>query len=226
MRLYGIGFKILVQVVADTLGPEPEGIGQTLLAHLHKGAGEAQEITQVPGFQRGGVRGAPEQVGPDQPGLLHHIGGIALVGIGVAFRVAGHLPVLSIVIVVIAVVVAVAHERDAAPIGHHLQAVSWQFQVAGDFWSQQAAHVGAVGVSPAPVQFAADGGAADIGIALQHRDIQAGLGQVGSVGQAIVAGADHDGVIFFQGYLRRQTGCRDQVERARACHARMGPVHT
>ena len=76
-----------------------------------------------------------------------------------------HFAILAIVVVVVAVVVAVALERHPAAVGYHLQAVPRQLQVAGDLRAQQAADVGTIGVGPAGVQLAADGGAADVGIA-------------------------------------------------------------
>ena len=92
-------------------------------------------------------------------------------------------------------VVAVAGEGDAALVGDHLQAVSAAARGRADLRAQQAADVGAVRVGPAGVQLAADRGAADPGVLLEDADGKPGAGEVAGGGQAVVAGADDDGVV-------------------------------
>ena len=88
-------------------------------------------------------------------------------------------------------------KRRAAAIGDDLQAKLGQFQRPHDFGAQQAAHIGAVGVREFRVQAAADRCAANVVIALQHQHFQTGTRQVAGTDQSVVAGTDHDHIVFF-----------------------------
>ena len=99
---------------------------------------------------------------------------------------------------VVAEDVAVRGDGDAAAVGHDLQAVARELEVAEELGPEQAAHVGAVRVDPALLDLAADRGAADPGHALDHEHLEPGSREIGGVGQAVVARADDDRVVFRQ----------------------------
>jgi len=45
------------------------------------------------------------------------------------------------------------------------------------------------------MQLAADGGAADVGIAFEHDDLESRSREIAGVGQSIVTGSDDDGIV-------------------------------
>ena len=202
VRFNHIGFEILVKKVTHALGPELQGVDETGLAKTHERPAIFHQVFEVAKLERRGIRRCFQQERTNKPGLLHDIGGVALVGIGIALGMPGHLPVLALVVIEIAVVVAILHEGHTTAIGHHLQAMPWQFEVAHQFRAQQAAHVGAIGISPPLVQLTTDRCPADIIVSFQHRHVQPGLGQVGGVGEAIVASTYHDRIILLHGNIR------------------------
>ena len=98
------------------------------------------------------------------------------------------------VVIVDQPLVAIA-EIDRAEVGHQHQAVPGQVEVAVDGLAHHAADVGAAGIHPAFVHLPGYSRAADIVILLKHDDVEPGLGQVGGVGQTVMACADDDGVV-------------------------------
>ena len=71
-----------------------------------------------------------------------------------------------------------------------------QIEIANDLRPQQRDHVGANGKLEAGKDLFGHRGAAQHVAALQHQDFLAGARQIGGVHQAVVAAADHDGVVF------------------------------
>lgn len=65
--------------------------------------------------------------GADEPRLLCDIGRIAFISIGIAFGVPGHFSVMTIVIVVVAEVITIAHKSRATAKRHDLQTVPREF---------------------------------------------------------------------------------------------------
>ena len=154
------------------------------------------QLHQVPRFERRWVRRGSHQQRSNQPGLAHHVGFIALVCVGVTPGMPGHLPVLALLVTVVTVVIPVAHKGDAAFIGDDLQAMAGKLQVAINLRTEQAAHIGTVGISPARIQGSADGRTSDPGILFHNKHVQARLGKKSGIGQAVMAGANHDSVVF------------------------------
>ena len=146
VRLDDVRLEVFVQKVADAQRPEAQGVEQALLAQFGEGGGQFQQAPQVLGLEGGGVRRRLKQELADQPGLLHHIRLEARMSAGVPRRMASHFPKLTLLVRVVAEVVAVLGEGDAAVVGHHLQAVLRQLQIPGDFRPEQGADIGAVGV--------------------------------------------------------------------------------
>ncbi len=77
----------------------------------------------------------------------------------------------------------------------HLEAVLLQFQVADDLRPQQAVDVGGRGDLEAGPDFFGDAAAADDFAAFQHQGFIALLGQIRRRDEAVVPGADDDGVV-------------------------------
>ena len=76
-----------------------------------------------------------------------------------------------------------------------------QLQVLHDARAEQRERVPEGGEREAGAQLLGDGGAADEVAPLQDQGPQAGLGQVRSVDEAVVAAADDDGVVGVLGHL-------------------------
>ncbi len=131
----------------------------------------------------------------DQLRIAHQVGVIAVGGVGIAQGVTPDLPVLHGVVRVFSDVVAAAGKIGGAAVGHDHQAVAGQVEIAVDGLAQQAAHVGAVRIQPALVELAADRGPADVVVLFDDQHIEAALGKVGRIGQAVVARPYHDGIV-------------------------------
>ena len=69
-----------------------------------------------------------------------------------------------------------------------------QIEIARDGRVQSVQQVRDAGNLVARHELARDGGAADLRCGFQHRDLQAGLREIGGGDQAVVAGADDDRV--------------------------------
>jgi len=80
-------------------------------------------------------------------------------------------------------------------IWHDLQAVPRKLEIPEQLGAQQAAHIRAVGIHPAFLELPAHCGAADPRIALENENLEPGTGEIGGIGQAVVARADDDGVV-------------------------------
>ena len=70
-----------------------------------------------------------------------------------------------------------------------------QFQITNDFRAQQTHHIGKFGEAIAGENFLGDRRAADHLATLQHHHFLAGASEVCRSDQAIVAGADDDGIV-------------------------------
>ena len=77
------------------------------------------------------------------------------------------------------------------------------------------ANIGSAGIDPALLHLTRYRGAANIVVLLDHHDVQPGLCQVGSVGQAVMARADDNCVVFFH--------CNAVIAESHA--PRYAPVH-
>ena len=140
----------------------------------------------------GGVRSSSGRM---KRQCAHDVARVAVVGLGVALRVAGELAAVGVVVAVDREVAAVAGQHRAALVGEDLQAVLRQLEVAHDLGAQQRRDVGAVRVGEARVERARDRGAADPVVLLDDERLQAGLGEIAGGDEAVVAGADDDGVV-------------------------------
>jgi hypothetical protein len=197
MGLDQFGLEILVEKIGDAHGPEPDGVVHPRLAEIAEGAAHLEQAAQVARAQRRGIRRRLHQHRADKAALAHDLGGIAVVGLGVAQRVAGQFPPVHVVVVVAGDVVAIAGHRQPAIVRGDLQPVFRQLQFAHDFRPHQAADVGAVGVGEPRVELTADRGAADIRVALDDQHVEPGPCEIRGGRQAVVARTDHNDVVGF-----------------------------
>ena len=170
--------------------------------NLLKLLAEEDHFLQVARLERGRVGRRAQQERADELALAHDVGRVPVVRVRVARVVARKLAALHLLVRVVAEDVAVRRDGHAAAVGHDLQAVARELEVAEQLRAQQAAHVGAVRVHPAFLDLAADGRAADPGHALDHEHLEPGAREIGGVGQAVVARADDDRVVFRQVQVR------------------------
>ena len=196
MRLDDLAFEVLVQHVGAAHRPEAQRVVHARLAELAEVLARGTAAPDVTRLERGRVRRLAQQQRLDEAAVPQHVAHVAVVGLGIAARMARDLAAQGVVVVVERQVLAVAHHGAAALVGDDLQPVTRQFEAADDLGAQQAAHVRAVRVREVLVQAAADGRAADVGIALEHQHLEAGARQVARRHQPVVAGAHHDGVVL------------------------------
>ena len=108
--------------------------------------------------------------------------------------------------------VAVRHRREGAVERQDLEAVGRQVQLADDFGTKQRDDVGADGEVEAGDDLLGHGRAADEVAAFEDEHTAAGLGEVGRGRQAVVARADHDGIVGRRQqafYVRRSSPADD-----------------
>ena len=110
-------------------------------------------------------------------------------------RVALQLQVVRPFIRVVDQGAAVVTEGHRAQVGHEQQPVTGEVEIAVQGLAHHAADVGAARVVPARLQFPSDSGAANIVVFFQHHDVESGPGEIGCIGQAIVARTDNDGIV-------------------------------
>ncbi len=156
-----------------------------------------QQFEQVACFERGWVRRRAQQELPDETTLAHDVAIEAGGGVGVTQAVARHLAARGVGVDIPANEITVARQGRTAAIGHDLQPVFCQVQFPVNFGTQQAADVGTVGVFPVlAVGLQAYRGAADVVVFLHHQGFQARLTQECAIGQAVVACADDNRLVF------------------------------
>ena len=89
----------------------------------------------------------------------------------------------------------VGRERgDASLRRDQPQAVFFQLHVADDVWANRAGGVRQRGAAEAGMKFIGDGGAADLGAALEDERFESGFGEIERGDQPVVAAADDDDV--------------------------------
>ncbi len=194
MRLDDFALEVFIEEIRGAHGPEAQRVVHPLLAQTVKAPSEIQQLLDVARLERGRVGRLAHQQRLDEFALAHHVAGIAIVGLGVALRVARNFAAQRIVIVVQRQVPSALHHGAAALVGNHLQPILRQLQRAHDFRPQQAAHVGAIRVGEILVQSPAHRRAADEGISLEHQHLEAGARQIAGRDEAVVSGPDDDRV--------------------------------
>ena len=200
VRLDEIRFEVLAEKVGDAHRVEADGVVDRLLAELRELLAQIDHLPDVPRPQRRRVRRRAHEQRADELALTHHVRRIALICVRIPRVVTREFAALHVVIGVVAQNVAGARDRHATAVRHDLQSVARQLQIAEELRPQQAAHVGAVRVDPAFLNLTADRGAADPRVALQHQHLEARAREISRIGQAVVSGADDDGIVALHGF--------------------------
>ena len=218
MRLDEVRFEVFAEKISDAHRVEANGVVDHLFAELREFLGEIDHFANVPGPERGGIRGCAQQQRADELALTHDVGRIPAVGVGITGVVSREFAPLHVLVRVIAEDVSVARDRHPTAIGHDLQSVARQLQVAEDLRSQQAANVRAVRVDPPFLNLTADRCTADPRVTLEHQHLEPGAREVGGVRQAVVAGADDDCIVGRHAagaFIPRNARVRSHVPRSR-----------
>ncbi len=185
-----------VQPVPGRLGEQGQQVALTDHVELGEPLAQAGALQQL---RNGLGQAALHQVGRGlQHQLAHHVGngfqpvvvGVQSVSVGLAeprhlglgVALAGHQ------------VVAVQGQEIGHLALHHLQPVAMQLQVGDDLGIEQGDGVAGHRVAEPRMELLGDRGPAHHVAALQHRDLQPGLGQVGGADQAVMAPAHDDDV--------------------------------
>ena len=92
--------------------------------------------------------------------------------------------------------VSIRHGGEGSVERQNLQSVAREIEVADDFGSQQRDHIRANGKLEAGKNFLGASRAAEKVPALEHKHFLSRLREIGGVGEAVVASANHDYVIL------------------------------
>ena len=149
MRLDEIGLEVLAEEVGDTHGVKADRVVDRLLTELGEFLAQIDHLADVARPERGRVGRRAQQQRTNELALPHHVRRVAVVGIGIARVVPRELAALHVVIRVVAEDVAAARDRHPAAVGHHLQPMARELQVAEQLRPQQTANIRAVRVDPA-----------------------------------------------------------------------------
>ena len=186
--------EILVQIIGDRHGPEPDHV-------IHRQLRQAEHLFAQPGQfgnvarpKTGRIGRRPHQHRPDEAAMAQHIAGIAVIGLGIAFGMAGDLAAVGIMVAEHAQIAAVPGHQRAPLIGQDLKAVSGQLQIAHDLGAEQAVDVRTVGIGEAGVKLAADRRAADPVVLFHHADLQPRPRQIAGRDQPVMPRADDQNV--------------------------------
>ena len=189
-------FEVLIQEIRDAHGVETHRVVDNVFAQVHHLLAHVEQFKQVTGLEGSRVRRCAQQQFTDEAALPHEVTIKAHAGIRITRAVPRYFPAGNIRVDVIAYVVAVPGKGHAAAVRHDLQPIFGQVHAAENLRSQQAAHVGSVGIDPVLVHFPAGSGSAKVLVFLHHQDIQSCHGEVCTIGQAVVARSDDDRIIF------------------------------
>ena len=191
-----VGLEPLVEKVDRAHGHELHLVVLVFAVEVFEAAAQEQQLHQVFGIQRGGIGRHHGEDRLHEAAHLQHRLAEFVVGLGVELGVARNLAPRHAVIVDAPQVVAVGHGREGAVERQDFKAVPGQIEFANDLRPQQRHHVGAHGKLEAGENLLGDGRAAQHVPPLQNQDFLPRSCQIGCVDQAIVAAANHDGVIF------------------------------
>ncbi len=195
VALEDVRLEVVVQEVGRRAGQQPDGVVEDLAVHLPEALAERGQGDQLLGIVAEEVGRHLVEEGLDGPQDLVDVVVEGIVGIGVMRAVASDL--LEVLPVVLAeqqvVAVLLGAERGRHQDGH--EAVLDEVEVLDDVGAEEAQSVGEGREPEAGPQLLGDGRAADQVTPLQDERAQARPGQIGAVGQAVVAAADDDGVV-------------------------------
>src|SRR5215469_2833541 len=158
-------------------------------------AREKGEFAEARGIERSGIGRRHREKRFDEAAHLDHFLAEFVVGFGVKAGVADEFTAGLGVVVDAPEMVAIGHGRESAVERKDFEAVAREVEVANDFGAQERDDIRADGEFESGDDFFGDGGAAENVAAFEDEDFFAGAGEVGRVGQAVVASADDDRVV-------------------------------
>ena len=176
MRLDQVVFKVFIEKVADGHGPEAESLGQFLGAQTVGAFDQIKQLLQVADLERGWIGSRTKQKGPDETALPDDGLAEPVIGIDIAWFMAGDFPAQCVMIGMIGEIVAVTRKTGTALVRDHLKSETREFEVAHDFAAQQRTDIRAIGIGPAFVERAAYGSTADPVVFFDDKDFHPGLG--------------------------------------------------
>ena len=206
IALEQVRLEVVVEEVRGRSGQQPDGVVEDPLVELLEPPAQAGQRDELLGVVAEDVR--RDLVEQRLERLADHLDVVAVlvVRVGVVLRMPPDLLEVLGVVLGEQQVVAVLARRERRRHQQRHEAVLGQLQVVDDLRPQQAQRVRERGEPEAGSELLGDGRAADEVAPLEDERLEAGLGQVGAVDQAVVPAADDDGVVRpvrLRGRLRR-----------------------
>ena len=193
-RLDQAVLEIVFQKFGGAHGEEADVFVDLPFAQGPELLGQIEKLHDVAGPEGCRVRRGAQQSLANQLGIAREIRLKAVHGIRVMGRMALQFQIGRLLVLIGEQPLVPVAETDGSKVGHQNQTVPAQVQIPMNRLAHHAAYIGAVGIDPALAQFPGNRGAADVVVLFQHQDFEPRLGQIGGIGQAVVPGADHDGV--------------------------------
>ena len=202
--------EVVVEEVGSAAGQQADGVVQRPLVELLEAAAEACQREHLLRIVAEDVR--RDHVEERLDGLADHLDVVVvlLVGVGVVLRVPRDLPDVLAVVLAEQQVVAVLAGREQGRHQQRHEPVLRQLQVVDDVRPQEAERVREGREPEARAELLGDRRPTDEVAPLDDQRLEAGLGQVGAVDEAVVAATDHDRVVGPVGprVARRRTAGR------------------
>jgi len=192
-----VGLEPLVEEIGGGHGHELDEIVFFFGGEGLEATSEKSEFAQASGIERSGIGRRHRKERFDEAAHLDHFLAEFVVGFGVEAGVADEFAAGFGVVVDAPEMVAIGHGRESAVERKDFEAVAREVEVANDFGAQKRDDVRADGELESGDDFFGDGGAAEDVAAFEDEDFFVGAGEIGRVGQAVVASADDDCVVGF-----------------------------
>ena len=195
VALQDVRLEVVVEEVGGAAGQQPDGVVEDLLVEPLEPAAEVGQRDELLGVVAEDVRRRLVEQRLDRLEDLVDVVVERVVRVGVVRAVAGDLLLVLGVILAHQQVVAVLLRAERRRHQDRHEAVLDQLEVLDDVGPEQAERIRERREPEARPQLLGDRRATDEVAALEDERAQPGLGQVGAVGQAVVAAADDDRVV-------------------------------
>jgi hypothetical protein len=185
----------LVEIVGRAHGEQLVELVELLGSQAAEMCAETGQAGEIGGSQRSRVARRHGEEGLDRARHEVHEAPELVVVLGVAQRMARDAATVAVVIAPLRQVIAVLERRERALQRQDVQAVAREVEVADDLRPQQAHHVGEHREGEAREHLLARGRAAHALATLEHEHALSGAREIGRGHEAVVAPADHQGVV-------------------------------
>ena len=195
VALEDVALEVVVEEVGGAAGEQPDQVVHDLRLDAAQVRGQLGQVVEVLGRLAEDVRRRLVEQRLDHLADPLHVVLVAVHRVGVVRRVPHDL--LDVLVAVLAEqqVVAVLHRRERRRHQDRHEAVLDELELLDDVGPQQAQRVRERREVEARDELLGDRRAADEVAPLEDQRLQAGLGEVGAVDQAVVAAADDDRVV-------------------------------